>query len=200
MTALKVSLQDLYRGFVNSFAAQGIPGGRGEVNQSSLETAAVLTYFARLGTMLGYVVVSERERRDLEWLAQGTCADGKPVLHLESENAYGDVIRTLEEDLGDSDASLRVGYFWVNEGRVCELKAALNDVPLKNDVEYLVIAKVSRQRNRYGEGWKYEIRGWVRSQSTKKAEPLDSATLVWPGHKHGGSLYATWGWTGSDAN
>lgn len=200
MSALEVSLEDIYRGFVNSFAAQGIPGGRGEVNQSSLETAAVLTYFARLGTMLGYVVVSERQRRDLEWLAPRAGDEAKPVLHLESENAYGDVIRTLEEDLGDSDASLRVGYFWVNEERVSGLKGALNKVPLDNDVRYLVIAKISRQRNEYGDDWKYEIRGWVRSQSTKKAEPLDSATLVWPGNREGGSLYVKWGWTDRDAN
>jgi hypothetical protein len=197
MGTLEVSLQDIYRGFVNSFATQGIPGASGNFDQSSLETAAVLMYFARLGTMLGYIVVSECKRRDLEWFAPGSGDKARPVLHLESENSYGDVIRTLKDDLGKSDALLRVGYFWVNEGRVCELEGVLEKVPPEH-AGYLVIARVSRQRNHEGDDFKYEIRGWVRTQDINQAKPLESATLVWSGHKHGGSLYAMWGWPGRE--
>ncbi len=175
-------------GLLRSFGGLCLPA---EFDRPRLETHAIINYFARLGTMLGYVPRCEKKWRDLEWV---DTESKKVVLHLESENAYVNAIPTLTGKLAGSDADLRIGYFWTKEQDVKELEEQLAGLARSGKGNYLVIAKVSPVRRApRGGPWEYEVRGWHIMRPARKPHCLPKATLVWPREKPGGSLYVRFG-------
>lgn len=182
MSALKVSLEDIYRGFVAGYGAQLVPGGDVDT-RSTLETAAVVTYFARLGTMLGYAVRCEKGKRaDLLWLRPGEPAT-KPILHLESENTDARAVATVTEKLRRSDAQFRVAHLnWVRERTLVELRKALAPLAKRTNASYLVMARDWGFFDETRDGvWKYWIRAWsIEPDGKPPLRELRKAHLNWP--------------------
>jgi hypothetical protein len=185
MSELRVSLEGLYFGFLRAYGSLCLPS---EYWSRKLETHQVIAYFARLGSMLGYIPYCENKRRDLEWLEPGSDPP-RTILHFESENSPRDAARTLKEDLGGSDAEFRIGYFEVDSKSLEALEEALRYVSQKQPANYLVIAKVNPAERGYPTHNEYDVQAWQVSPTKKKPSKLRSATLVWPHRTPGGTVY-----------
>ena len=191
MGALEVSLESIHRGFVTGYGAQLIPGGDVPA-RSTLETAAVVTYFARLGVMLGYAVRCEKTKRsDLVWLRPEEPARS-PILHLESENSDARAVMTVTEKLGRSDAQLRVAHLnWVRRSTLDRLRGALVSLAKRPRASYLVIARDWDEYDTTPEGvYKYRVRAWnIEPDREPRLKELRKAMLAWPLE---GALHMYW--------
>jgi len=86
-TGLTLDARQLLEGFINSFNNLLLPADK-YVDRAQ-ETYAILDYFRKLGSALGYWPWCEVSKRDLEWYGPKDDEDEeykKVILHLESEN------------------------------------------------------------------------------------------------------------------
>lgn len=172
-----IDLELLYSGFVNSYNSLLLPGGPEE--NISQDTHAIIEWFRRTGISMGFYPYCEAKKRDLEWYTK----DDEPILHLESENFYKRVEKTINK-LIESDASCRVGLMWTNKA-FKDLEAVVKEATKASKGKkwkMLLIIRSSREDsdNMHQEGptWRYPVRSWLISSG--KARTLDMFYIIWP--------------------
>ncbi len=172
-----INLELLYSGFVNSYNSLLLPAGNEE--NTSQDTHAIIEWFRRTGISMGFYPYCEAKKRDLEWYTE----DDKAVLHLESENFYMRVEKTINK-LIESDANYRVGLMWTNRA-FKDLKTIVQKAKKasKGKKWKMLLIIRSSQEDRDNEDqkdntWRCPVRSWLISSG--KVKKLDMFYIIWP--------------------
>jgi hypothetical protein len=170
-----INLAQLYRGYVLSFASLDIPVRADERDLPLLEHK-VMTYFANLGTSLGFASWSVDKGRNLEWWSHSSL-----VLRLECETDPSRLDETVVRKLATcGEAAHRVGILFSRKGPT-ELKALLF-AHRKNLADALLVTTYWKRHmeapEEAEEREKFLVTGHV-VRETKIAE-FPRACLVWP--------------------
>ncbi len=132
---IKVSLEHLLTGFVNSFNSLLLPIDKDGYPNPSQETIAIINYFRYVGVSLGFEswTEAEEEKYDLDWYDVGN----RIILHLESANRPEKMEETIDK-LVKSKSKHAIGITWT--------KKRFNDFVKEKYLKKLSLATRENQR------------------------------------------------------
>jgi hypothetical protein len=169
---MKINLEKLYIGFVNSFNSLLLPYQVKKYYNRPQETVAVIDYFRRLGISLGYYPWLEHKYEDLAWFDE----DNKEILHLESENTYAKATITINRVI-KSISEYGIALIWSDQ-KLEDFEKEIKNIKTKIEKDILVIVRFG---NEYQEN-KCLVKAWLLNEQEVKTLP--DAYILFPVEYH----------------
>lgn len=176
-------LERLYAGFINSYTQLGLTVGNWTAGRARRADAThtITNWFRTTGIVYGYYPECERKQRDLEWF---DVREARPVLHMETENAFSKAKSTVDKLIA-SDAEARIGLVWTNSTDE-EVEGLLEHArKASENQDWMMLLIIRRQvtvfrseEHRHGRVWHCPMQGHILEGG--KHRPLAAAYIEWP--------------------